>query len=177
MSKVIETPRLILRELTFSDAPGMFRLDSDPEVHRFLGNNPVTTMQQVEDVIGMIHEQYAQNGIGRWAVTLKETGAFLGWSGLKLESDKNGYDRFYDLGYRLIPEYWGKGYATESAEAFVAFGFRELQLEKICGYTAQGNLSSAKVLQKAGLCFTNTFACDGETCNWYELDRNVWATG
>ncbi|AWI26023.1 GNAT family N-acetyltransferase [Flavobacterium pallidum] len=175
MMKFIETPRLFMREIVVADAPAMFELDSDPEVNRYLGNRPVTSLEQVYGIIDFIRAQYAENGIGRWAVILKETNEFIGWSGLKLDKDKNGYGQFYDLGYRFIPKFWGKGFATESAKAFVAYGFNEMNIDKICGHTMIGNVNSGKVLQKAGLRFTNTFEEDGETCNWYEMDRKTGA--
>lgn len=160
-----------MREITIDDAPGMFELDSNPEVHRFLGNQPVTSMQQVYDVIEFIRKQYEENGIGRWAVILKETSEFIGWSGLKLARDMNGYDEFYDLGYRFIPRFWGKGYATETAKAFVEFGFDQMKLNKICTHTMVDNINSAKVLQKAGFEFTGTFEHEGEACKWFEINR------
>ena len=82
MQIFIETDRLILREITADDAPAMFDLDSDPEVHRYLGNHPVLHIREIETIITHIRRQYAENGIGRWAVVDKETGEFAGWSGL-----------------------------------------------------------------------------------------------
>lgn len=174
MRKSIETPRLLMREIVVADAPAMFELDSDPEVNRFLGNRPVTSMGQIYEIIDFIRKQYEENGIGRWAVILKETNEFIGWSGLKLDKDKNGYGQFYDLGYRFMPKFWGKGYATETAKAFVEFGFNDMKLEKICGHTMFGNTDSANVLQKAGLKFTGTFEYEAETCKWFEIDRSMW---
>lgn len=66
-----ETERLILRELVVMDATDIFEMDSDPEVHLYLGNNPITTLQQAEDGIQYINKQYTENGIGRWAVVEK----------------------------------------------------------------------------------------------------------
>ncbi len=171
MRKTIETPRLFMREMTLADAQGLYKLDSNPEVHRFLGNKPVTSMTQIYEIIDLITRQYAENGIGRWAVILKETNEFIGWSGLKFVKDMNGHQNFYELGYRLMPEFWGKGYATETAEAFVEYGFNDMKLTKICAYTMQENTNSARVLQKAGFKLTGTFEDEGETCNWFEIEK------
>jgi ribosomal-protein-alanine N-acetyltransferase len=173
MKTSIETDRLLLRELVPDDAAGMFELDSNPEVHRFLGNNPVTSIDQSREVIEMIRRQYLENGIGRWAVILKETGEFLGWSGLKLEKNVNGHDRFYDLGYRFIQKHWGKGYGYESAKAFIDYGFNELKLDTICAAFEHGNAGSQRIMQKCGMHFVNDFshkdAHGGRMCSWYEI--------
>lgn len=74
----IETERLILRDLIDTDALGMFNMDADPRVHLYLGNSPVSSINQSRADINFIREQYKSNGIGRWAVIDKVTGDFLG---------------------------------------------------------------------------------------------------
>jgi len=169
MSKYIETERLLLRELFPSDDLGMFELDSNPEVHKYLGNNPVTDIEESREAIANIRQQYIDNGIGRWAVILKETNEFIGWSGLKLEKNVNGHDQFYDLGYRFIQKHWGKGYAIETANAFVNYGFNKLNLDAINAYADAVNKASRNVLEKAGLQYVNTFEYEGEEEVWYEM--------
>src|SRR5688572_121541 len=112
MKEFVETERLLLREMLPSDYQGIFELDSDPDVHTYLGKDPITDFQQAKNVIDFIQKQYLENGIGRWAVIEKQTKAFVGWSGLKLIKEKtNGHVDHYDLGYRFIRKYWGRGYA------------------------------------------------------------------
>jgi len=173
MKKSFETERLMLRELLPSDVEGMFRLDSNPEVHKYLGKNPVTNVSQIHDVLANIHRQYRDNGIGRWAVILKETNEFIGWSGLKIEKNVNGHERFYDLGYRFIQEFWGKGYAFESAKAFVDFGFSEMNLTVINAIADVNNQGSRKVLEKCGFKAVNEFILDGDPHIWFELKSEV----
>ena len=169
MSQSFETDRLLLREVLPSDDQKMFELDSNPEVHRFLGNKPVKSILESRDMIAKIHWQYQQNGIGRWAVVLKETNEFIGWSGLKLEQNVNGHKQFFDLGYRFIQQYWGKGYALEAALAFVEYGFNTLHIDTICAFTYAGNLASRKVLEKAGLHCVEKFLYDESDAIWYEI--------
>jgi ribosomal-protein-alanine N-acetyltransferase len=166
-----ETPRLILRELLPTDDAGMFELDSDPAVHLYLGNKPVTTLQQTRDIITSVRQQYIDLGIGRWAVIEKATGNFIGWSGLKLVTDTyNNHTNFYDVGYRFIKRYWGKGYATESALAALNYGFSEMKLLRINGMADVDNVASNAVLQKIGLQFVNVFEHKGIPHNWYEAE-------
>ncbi|WDO12952.1 GNAT family N-acetyltransferase [Flavobacterium sp. WW92] len=169
MRTSIETERLLLRELLPTDDVGMFELDSNPQVHIYLGNKPVTSIEQVREAIANIRQQYLENGIGRWAVILKETNEFIGWSGLKLEKNVNGYETFYDLGYRFIQKHWGKGYAYETAKAFVDFGFNDMKLEKINAYADFDNLASRRVLEKVGMHFVNAFDDEGTQEAWYEI--------
>lgn len=169
-----ETERLILRELMPCDDAGMFELDSDPEVHLYLGNKPVTSIEQSREAIAFIRSQYIENGIGRWAVIEKATGNFMGWSGLKLiTTEINGHTMFHDIGYRLIKKYWGKGYATESAIAALNYGFNELNLTEIYGMADVDNKGSNNILKKIGLSFIEVFDYDGIMHNWYKVERKT----
>ena len=175
MKIYLETERLILREMLLSDAKGMFELDSNPMVHKYLGNKPVKTIDESKKIIENIRNQYIDQGIGRWAAIEKSSGNFIGWSGLKLNVDEkdelNGRRYFYDIGYRLMPRFWGKGYATESALAILDFGFNELELEIIYGAAEIDNIASNIVLQKIGLHFINEFHFEDGRAYWYELKK------
>ncbi|BAV06273.1 Protein N-acetyltransferase, RimJ/RimL family [Filimonas lacunae] len=172
MQIFIETPRLLLREIIPEDAEGMFLLDSDAEVHRYLGNKPVTSVQQCREVIDFIRAQYVSNGIGRWAMVEKASGQFIGWCGLKLVKDTiNRHSDFYDLGYRLIRSYWGNGYASEAATACVHYAFHQMQLPMLYGMTAIDNSASRSVLLKAGLKYVESFMYENEAHYWFEISR------
>jgi [ribosomal protein S5]-alanine N-acetyltransferase len=175
MLQPFESERLLYRELLPSDAEAMFEMDSNPEVHRYLGGKPTQTIEETRKVIDFVRQQYIDNGIGRFAAVLKETGEWIGWVGLKLERNVNGHEAFYDIGYRLRPEFWGKGFATESAIAFVDYGFNVLKADKICAYADESNNASRRALEKAGLKYINTFDSDylkngsDERAVWYEI--------
>ena len=168
----LETERLILRELEDTDFERMFLLDSDPEVMKYLGD-PVITQEESKEVIKMIQKQYEENGVGRLAVVEKESGLLIGWCGLKLlKQPINGYVNTLDLGYRLIPEFWGKGYAQEAARAALDYGFNELKSDTIYAYLDSGNTGSKYVLGKLGFVKTSEFTDDSDIeCFWYELKR------
>ena len=167
----IETERLILRE---SDLDGMFELDSDPEVHRYLGNKPVKTKEESQRIIASALKQYKERGIGRWAVIEKSSGEFVGWSGLKLntEYNMNGFTRYYDVGYRLIKRYWGKGFATESGKAAVNYAFNVLKLPELYATTEIGNQASHNALLKIGLHYVEDFYFEEEKLKlrWYKIE-------
>jgi ribosomal-protein-alanine N-acetyltransferase len=170
MKEPIETERLLLRELLISDVDGMFELDSNPKVHLFLGNKPVKDIEESLDQIKNIQQQYKNLGIGRWAVILKETNEFLGWSGIKLiKNEINNHKDFYELGYRFIEKHWGKGYATEAGKAFIDYAFNVMKVEALYAYADAGNENSRKILEKLGLHYVNSFEYEGELEVWYEM--------
>jgi ribosomal-protein-alanine N-acetyltransferase len=167
-----ETERLILRELLPTDRNGLFAVDSDPDVNIYLGNNPVKTIEQTDDIIKFIRKQYVDNGIGRWAMIEKSTNNFIGWAGLKLikELTNNRID-YYDLGYRLNKSYWGKGFATEAAKATLKYGFNTLNLNEIYAITDSKNIASRNVIEKVGLKYKETFIyCDTDH-DWFEIQK------
>ena len=132
MRIVVETERLILRELEFTDEDDLFEMDSDPEVHLFIENNPVKSIDEITKVIEMLKKQYKENGIARWAVVDKLTNECIGWSGLKyFNQPLNKHNNFYELGYRFKKKHWGKGFATESSIAILDYGFSKLQNKNI----------------------------------------------
>jgi ribosomal-protein-alanine N-acetyltransferase len=170
MKKSIETERLILRELLLSDAEGMFELDSNPNVHLFLGNKPVKAIEESIAQIENIQQQYEIFGTGRWAVVLKETNEFLGWSGIKfITNEINNHKDFYEIGYRFIEKHWGKGYATEAGLAFIDYAFNNMNVEALYAYADEGNKNSRKALEKLGFRYVNSFEYEDELEVWYEL--------
>jgi len=175
MKIYLETERLILREILPTDIDGMFELDANPEVHKYLGNNTIKTKQEAADIIKFIREQYNERGIGRFATIEKSSGDFIGWSGLKYNTGEkealNNKRDFYDIGYRFIPRFWGKGYATESALAVLDYGFKKLNIETICGAAEIDNIASNIILKKIGLQYINEFSLEGVKASWYELKK------
>lgn len=166
----IETERLIFREFLSSDVDEFFEMDSDPEVHRYLGNNPVKNKEQAGVVIQSIRQQYIDNGIGRWAMTEKSSGNFIGWGGLKFITEpENNQTHFYDVGFRLNRKYWGNGFATESAMAALKYGFETMHLKEIIGTCHEDNIASRKALEKCGLKFVEKFMWGNLTCDWLKI--------
>lgn len=167
-----ETERLILREIVPEDRHELFAIDSDPEVNIYLGKKPIQNIEQTDDIIQFIRKQYLDNGIGRWAMIEKSTNTFIGWSGLKLVCELiNEHINYYDLGYRLNKNSWGKGYATEAARATVNYGFNELNLNNIYAIADSQNSVSKHVLEKTGLSYVETFTYENTDHDWYEISR------
>lgn len=170
-----ETERLILREILPTDVDGMYELDSDPKVHEYLGKDPITDKAQAPETINFIRQQYIDKGIGRWAIIEKTSKNFIGWTGLKLVTEvTNGHVNYYDLGYRLVSEHWGKGYAKESAIASLNYGFEILKLNEIFAIAHLENEPSIRILRKIGLLHLETFSHHNTLHNWYRIGKKEW---
>lgn len=176
MDYFIETPRLYIRELLPADDAAMFEMDSDAEVHRYLGNKPQQHIGEARDVIAMVRQQYADFGIGRWAVVEKETGGFIGWTGFKRMTDKvNGHVGHYDFGYRHLRRAWGRGFAYEAARAALDYGIDQLDIRKdIYAMTDVDNGASRHLLEKLGFRLGHIFAYDGPTSWLYGAQPTTW---
>jgi [ribosomal protein S5]-alanine N-acetyltransferase len=150
MKTVLETERLILREMTEDDAGNLFELNQNPNVMRYIPGEPPVTSR--DDALAVLRErvfpQYARR-LGRWACIVKATGEFIGWSGVKHIPE----DGEYDVGYRFLEPHWGKGYATESARAVLAYARQHLAGERVVGKAMLENRASRHVLEKIGLVF------------------------
>lgn len=171
----IETERLILREIAFHDQDDLFEMDADPEVHLYIENNPVKSIDEITKVIKMLKEQYKAYGIARWAVVDKQTNECIGWSGLKYFTHTlNNHSHFYELGYRFKKKHWGKGFATESSTAILDYGFKTLNIESIFAITDPNNVNSKKVLAKLGFQFKETFDYEAAPNDWFELKKSTW---
>jgi len=173
MKLPIITERLILRKLTRDDVDNIFLLDSNPDVMKYVGVPAVSNKAESEKMIDNILNQYQKNGTGRLAVIEKESNQFIGWSGIKLLTDEvNGFKNVYELGYRFLPEFWGKGYATEAAKASLDLGFNQLNADNIYAYADVENQSSNHILTKIGFENKGSFLDKDDLCNWFELKKS-----
>jgi len=144
----LETLRLELREFVPADRHELERLDTDPRVMKYIGDGRVATKDETAAAIRRVCRHYAlYPGLGNWRASRREDGRFVGWFSLKYIPDTIEIE----VGYRLVPEAWGRGYATEGASELVRYGFDDLGLDRIIGITHRDNAASQRVLEKAGL--------------------------
>lgn len=165
---ILETSRTWMRHLTIDDAEFFYALNNDPLVMQYTGDAAFQDQQAARDFLAH-YDQYAKYGVGRMAVLLKENNECIGWCGLKFHPDTNQYD----IGFRFFRNYWGQGYATETAKAVVDYGFRQLQLSRIIGRAMKENNASIKVLEKCGMTYVQESACGGEPGVLYVIDNNL----
>jgi RimJ/RimL family protein N-acetyltransferase len=146
--QILETERLILRQLTPDDSEFILQLLNDPSFIRNIGDRNVRT---VEDACSYIVNgpvaSYAKNGFGLYLVLLKETGESIGMCGLI----KRDVLDDVDIGYALLPRYWSKGYAVEAAKATKAYAKDKVGLKRIVAIVDPANEGSIRLLEKLGL--------------------------
>ena len=166
MKIIAQTKRLILREFTIDDAIHFYKMNNDPEVIQYTGDNAFTSLEDAKEFLSN-YNQYELNNMGRWAVCLKDTNEFLGWCGLKYHPK----DNIVEVGYRFYKKHWNKGYATESAKASIDYGFKTLKLSKIYAHAHIENLNSHQVIKKCGMEFVKEFDYEGIPANLYKIDN------
>ncbi len=106
-------------------------------------------------------------GYGQWAVEIAGENRLIGWNGLEYLTDTDETE----VGYLLSHSEWGKGYATEAAQAAVSFGFRTAKLESIIGLVHPENMASIRVLEKSGLRFIDNKVYFGMEMRRYRISR------
>jgi RimJ/RimL family protein N-acetyltransferase len=144
----LETLRLSMREFTPDDFDDLHALNSDPRAMKYIADGTPSTREQVAGALKrFIRYPKLYPDLGVWHTSRRDTGAFIGFFVLCYA----GKSTDVEVGYRLLPDAWGQGFATEGATALVQFGFDELGLDRIIGITHPGNKASQRVLMKAGL--------------------------
>jgi RimJ/RimL family protein N-acetyltransferase len=143
----IVTPRLLLRKPVPDDAPAVFQeYAHDPEVTRYLTWKPDQTLREVIAFIERAAEGWKKGTTFTWALTLKETGGVIGMIDARVDA------YMVNLGYVLGKQHWNKGYATEALQAVLEWTNSEKDVYRVWAVCAVENATSARVMEKAGMC-------------------------
>ncbi|EMR03083.1 GNAT family N-acetyltransferase [Cesiribacter andamanensis] len=147
MKVILETERLLLRQMSLADAPFMLALLNTPGWLQHIGDRAVKTVAQAEQyLLNGILKSYQEQGFGFWLVELKESRQPVGIAGLIRREGMPDVD----LGYALLPQFEGRGYALESASATLTYARQVLGLGRILAITSQQNEGSIRLLEKIG---------------------------
>jgi RimJ/RimL family protein N-acetyltransferase len=146
---LIETPRLILRQWKASDYDPYIQLNKDSDVMEFFPSvsSKDESLAQVDRFIAHID----QHGFGFFAVERKDSGQFVGFTGLSHPRFEASFTPCVEIGWRLSKANWGQGFATEAAKACLEFGFGSIGLDEIYAFTSVHNKRSEQVMLKAGM--------------------------
>lgn len=148
---MLETERLILRKFNQTDVDAVYAMRSDADLMRFI-RDPQTNRAEAESWINLVSSRWETEKIGFCAVVEKRSGKFAGWCGLwrLKETDE------IEVGYALVKEFRGKGYASEASEAFLKYGFEELNLKEIVAVARAENRASRRVMERLGMSYDYT---------------------
>lgn len=178
--KELHTPRLLLRQWRKSDLPYFAKMNSNPRVMEYFPN--LLTEEESNALAEKLSDIISERGWGLWAMEEKSSNRFIGFTGLHEVSKDLPFSPAIEIGWRLLDEFWGKGFATEAAKKVLEFAFRELQLEEIVSFTSIINIKSEAVMKRLSMINTN--------CNFlhpkipdnhqlrehilYKINKNQW---
>jgi RimJ/RimL family protein N-acetyltransferase len=147
---VLETSRLRLRRLSVDDADFILKLLNEPSFIQNIGDRGVRTIEDARAyVLNGPVASYEKHGFGLWMVEAKQSGARIGICGLL----KREVLEDVDIGYALLPEFWSRGYALESASAVLSYAREALGLKRVLAVVSPDNQSSIRLLEKIGFEF------------------------
>jgi ribosomal-protein-alanine N-acetyltransferase len=178
MEKILlETDRLLIRPFTIEDAEDALDFCSNPKTIKNTGDVVRTTVAEIENIINNIWlSDYANYGYGRYAVFYKPNNKLIGFCGFKYLPEL----KMTDLGYRFLPEYWGKGIATESSKKVLEFGFSTLNIKTVFGTVVPENVASSAILRKLGFKYREMKPYPGDKelgdLEWYYLSEEEYNT-
>lgn len=146
----IKTKRLQLTEVSWNDLKFIHNLHSVPEVDEYNTLGIPKDIEETKTIVQPDIEDQTKKQRSRfgWKIIELNTGTEIGLAGMFLTNDKYKMGEFY---YKFNPEFWGKGFATETAKALIKFGFEKYNLHRIEAGVATENLASKRVLEKAGM--------------------------
>jgi RimJ/RimL family protein N-acetyltransferase len=148
--KPIRTPRLLLRGWEERDRNLFHRINSDPMVMEFFPFR--RDREQADAKMDELQAAIKHDGFGFAAIEIIRTGECAGFAGLSRPHDLPMFPGgTIEIGWRLAPEFWGKGYATEAAETWLAFGFGTLGLGEIVSFAVAANRRSIAVMERIGM--------------------------
>ena len=180
----LRTDRLLLRHWRDEDRAPFAALNDDPAVMEHFPHHLTREQSDAmaDRIAGFLHE----HAWGLWAVEVRDTGRFIGFTGLAVPRFEEHFTPCVEVGWRLARDGWGHGYATEAARASVAHGFTDLGLEEIVAMVVPANHRSQGVMRKLGMTrdegadFDHPLVEEGSPVRrhrLYRLTRGHWASG
>ena len=145
----ITTERLLLRRWLPEDSPAFAAINADQQVMEYFPD--VLPAESSDAMVGRIQQQFDEHCFGLWAVEVPSVIKFAGFIGLMVPRFDAHFTPCIEIGWRLAAEAWGKGYATEGANAALDFAFDLLHADEVVSMTTVKNQRSRRVMQKLGM--------------------------
>ena len=151
--RILETQRLLLREMTQADYPALAEILQD-RVAMFAYEHAFSD-EETQTWLDRMRERYATDGFGLWAVVCKETGEMIGQCGLTWQNYEG--ERVLEIGYLFQRKHWKKGYAIEAARACKHYAFETLHVNEVFSIIRDNNVASMNVAIRNGMTIRGTF--------------------
>ncbi len=142
----LETIRLLLRRWRETDIEPFAQINADEKVMEFFSSK--LSFEETVRMVERIDSSFDMESLGLWALELKQTGEFIGFTGLSHPRFYTHFTPCTEVGWRLSQSHWGKGYATEAAKEVLRDGFERLGLSEIVSFTTAANDRSIRVMKK-----------------------------
>jgi ribosomal-protein-alanine N-acetyltransferase len=168
----LETTRLLFRSHEAQDEANFVKMQTDPEVRRYVGGQAWSREKAVQR-FRTAYLNKPSKVYGLWATILKTEGTYIGCCGLHAPSNAKGR-KSAKLGYYLARPYWRRGLATEACNAFIDAAFSRLNLNGLFADVQEGHQVSERILQKLGFALVNREELPGRTIHVYHLPREEW---
>ncbi len=170
-SSILETPRLRMRPFRHEDFDDLYRLYSDPLVMRYITNGRPKTVEETREGLDRMIGHFRDFGYAMFALFHRSDGRFLGRCGLQPLRDTP----WVELGYTLLWDAWGQGFATEAAKECVRFGFEVHKLPQLVAIVMSENSASRHVIEKCGLTYEKTEPYkEADDVAWYKMTRETY---
>jgi ribosomal-protein-alanine N-acetyltransferase len=148
---ILETERLLLRRFVLGDLQNLFQFYSDPEVIKYIPDAPRTYEETKAELEWFLNGHPKFPELGLWATIYRETSQFIGRCGLLPWTIDGQHE--VEVAFALSKEYWGKGLATEAAQAIAQYAFEDLHLSRLICVIDHDNVGSIRVAAKIGMTF------------------------
>ncbi len=171
----METERLRLRPWALDDLDVLAAIFAELDFWRYpLGR--ALTREQTERFLARQIDHWAEHGFGMWAAELKDDARLVGFIGLAVPRWLPEVLPAVEVGWRLHPDQWGRGLATEGGRAALRYGFEEIRLDRILSMFVPENASSGRVMDKLGMTphLTTTDPTSGGRLEVRAITREAW---
>lgn len=145
----LESARLLLRQWHNDDLGPFAQMCADERVMRYFPG--MLSRLESAGLIGRVRGHFLEFGFGLWALERKDTGDFIGFTGLNTVGFDAHFTPAVEIGWRLAHDHWGLGFASEAAWTALRCGFGQLGLDEVVSFTSALNVPSEKVMQAIGM--------------------------
>lgn len=165
---MFETERLLIRKFTLDDLLWVIDVRTRPEIRKYLGGEKLQNPEKIAQRMNFYLDCYEKYGFGLCAMHWKETGELFGWSGIQ---PLDGTDEI-EVGYGMKQEFWRRGIGLECARAWLDFGFKEKNLERIVAVADAGNTGSWRIMEKLGMTHEKDEWHYEMQCKFYAISKD-----